>query len=278
MKMVPARLYLWLKGMCVSFAQTLMPSKFGRTDGFPTLLPSWVFEAIQDAAAHNPELAPERFVPYIKMTRTPEGISEVGQAYIRLWLRLDQAAKHVFVFGDDDGPVCEATLASAATLAAAARNVIVIWTGTSGALSCQQLPKACVLDLATVSGIVPSAQQAIILGRALIEIQPKTICVASSTTGWLMLRNIAGALLERSLLYAELPMPPAACGPLYVPTSAERFLVRGLPEAMSFMAPSAEVAIHWKNYIGIDAKVNGAANKELPVQDESLTTKGRRGQ
>lgn len=267
MRVVPERGRLWFKGVCIVIAQTLCPSKFGRSNGLPTILPRWVSDALREASTDELELAPELLAPYLKRLHMPEGASALGNAYVRLSHTINWDARHVFILGDSDCPVPEELLASINSMAIdPKRRVVVVWTGSGTSGFDQTLLQAPPLRLSSVSGVDGVIQQAVILGRVLIEIRPTTIHVVSSEIGWTVLKMMAAALTEQSIVYAELPAIETGDGVATRHTVAASAVTCGLSDTVRLLARSNEIVSRWKARYGVDPAECNVVRNDVAVR------------
>ena len=252
-QVLPERVRFWFKGVCLNVARRLVPGRLGTTAGMPSLLPAWAYAAVREAATDEPKLSPELVVPYMRRVTVPVGSSQIARGYGRLWDQIDQTARHVFILGDADGGVSDLLLKAMERLAAQpASRVVVVWTAVSGA-GLERLPNQLqAINLTKVTGIHNVVEQAIILGRSLIEIKPKIIHVASSTVGWTMFRTIAEALSASSALYAELPSI-MSCREASEPHAAEQSVASGLSKSIRLIVNSRQTVEDWLFRHGVDA-------------------------
>lgn len=265
--LMPGHIRLWFKGLSVEVARKLLPARMGKPEGMPSILPAWAYAAVCKVAIDEPELTPELFVPYLRRSHIPIGNSQLGVGYARLWKWIDRHARHVFVLGDANGRVPDFLLRAIKYLSTErSSHILVVWTGPSIAVFDDLSPQVQLLDLREVSNIQGATEQAIILGRALIEIKPATIHIASSAVAWVMFRSVAAALDECSHLYATVtPIAPSGAGD--GAQEAERSIASGLPKSIRLLADSTRVIQQWVARYGIDS-----AMVELVAEDNFATT------
>lgn len=259
-QVLPERVCFWFKGVCLNVARRLSPVNLGAAVGMPDLLPAWAYAALREAAVDEPKLLPDLVVPYMRRITLPAGHFAIAKGYGRLWRDLDQAAQHVFVLGDVDGGVSDELLNVIERLAAQPTNrVMVIWTAPSE-MNLEGLPNQIrPINLAALTGLHNVVEQAIILGRALLEIKPATIYIASSRAGWTMIRTISGALNESSYLYAELP-PIKSCRGENKFKVAEQSVAAGLSKSIHLVVNSQKNIEGWLVRYGLDATSIGVVS------------------
>lgn len=252
---LPMRIYLWLRGLGLAVAKKFMPARFGDFEGVPSLLPKWAYAALCKVAMDEPELSPKALTPHLQRAQVPCCNLEVGAGYVRLWERVNRAARHVFVLGDADGSVQGSLPAAIARLSAERPGqIVVVWTGASAPCMIDLARRVQWIDLERSSGLHQVAKQAIVLGRALIEIKPATIHVASSGTGWAMYLAAAPALSESSCLYAEIPPLAIGCA-RSLPGVAEQSVASGLSRSIHLVASSHSIVKQWMACYGLDPAV-----------------------
>lgn len=265
--LLPGQIRLWLKGLCVEVARKLLPARMGKPVGIPSILPAWAYATVCEVAIDEPELTPEFFIPYLRRSPIPTGKSNLGAGYSRLWKRIDQHARHVFVLGDANGRVPNFLLRAIKYLSTErSSHILVVWTGPSTAVFNDLPPQVQLLDLREVSSIQGAMEQAIILGRVLIEIKPATIHIASSAAAWAMFRSVTAALDECSHLYATLTPIASICDGAGA-QEAERSIAFGLPKSIRLLADSTKTIGQWQARYGIDSAI-----VELISEDNFATT------
>lgn len=251
-RVLPEHVRLWLKGMIVATARGLLPSKLGRSDGMPSMLPAWAYAAVSEASIDEPELSPRLLVPYLRQIPISTGNVLLAMGYDRLWGRIDKHVQHVFVLGDTHGHIPD-SLVEAIRKLATRRNggVLVIWTGPSAPPPEGLLDSVQLLDLKQVSGVYRTMEQAVVLGRALIELKPATIHIASSDAAWAMFRIVAAALAERSRLYAEISSIDLRATENRV-SEADRSIAFGVPSMVKLIASSKQTVEELVARYGLD--------------------------
>lgn len=246
------RTRLWLKGVAVAVARMALPSGLGRSDGMPSMLPVWAYVALNEAAIDEPELSPKLLVPYLRRVPMPTGNVSLAIGYGRLWDRIDEKIRHVFVLGDTDGRISNLLAGAIRRLATRqVDSVLVVWTGSSVASPKSLLAPARFLDLERVCGVCLTAEQAIVLGRALIELKPATIHIASSDAAWVMFRTVAAALGEYSQLYAEV-LPISLRVAEGDASEAARSIAADLPPIVEFVVSSERTSEQLVERYGVD--------------------------
>lgn len=248
---LPERVRLWCKGVGIAAARKLSSATFGRYEGVPSILPGWAYDAVCQASIDEPELSPEALLPYVRRVHVPIGNSSLGAGYARVWKRIGFHSRHVFVLGDADGRISDTLFFAIRKFSEkGSSNVVIVWTGPSQAYF-DDLAMVRQIDLRGVSRIHQTIVLATILGRALIEIRPATIHVASSDVGWAMFRTIGAALGESSHLYAELP-PIENLRPGMSANAADRSIASDLPGSIHLVAHLRQTREYWAARHGID--------------------------
>lgn len=239
-------------------AQKLMPVRFGKAGGWPKVAPAWICEAMRAASKYEPALSPECLLPYLAKADVPADCPKTSNAYMQLWGAINKSARHVFVLGKADGKVGQATLSLIAKLASHERcQVTVVCDDFAKADIEACAPGVECIELGGLMDAHDAGRKAVVLGRALMEIGPLTICVSSSEVAWTMFGTMAAALAECSRLYAELPSLVAWNGGDR-PTIAERFVANGLSRFVELVAPSSEAAAQWAVRYGVECGFAGS--------------------
>lgn len=264
-RVVPTRIRMWVKGLCIVLAQKLMPARFGRAGEWPVIVPAWVCGAMRVVSRHEPDLAPEGLLPYLAKTDAPADCRKTSRAYTRLWASINKGARHVFVLGKADGGVRQSLLPLISRLACdEGHAVTVVCDGFAKGEVEACAPDVECVELGDVMETGDATRQAIVLGRALMEVGPATICVASSEVAWAMFGMMAPALAECSTLYAELP-DLVARSDNDTPMAAERFVAHGLSGFVKLVARSEGAASRWAERYGVECVVAGTTDAhEVP--------------
>lgn len=271
------RFRLWLKGVVVAWLKIISPSRYGNGDGFPTIVPAWVLAALREASLHDPTLSPHQLVPYMRRIRGPGNASSIGTVYASLWRNLNHGANRVFVLGDSDEMPSVPLLQAVRSLALNDRSrVVVIWTGSMSPGSHGGMVGVDFQNLGEICGTRNRVYQTIALGRALLEIQPATIFVASSDVGWAVLRTQAAALSEYSTLFAELPSVERGQEGNHGRTAGMN-VATGLSASVRLTVESGKSKKDWVKNFGIDPETIHLVQSLPPENSEMSSMKQPRG-